>query len=194
MIKKWINTFHQWTASFARHRYAQAILFFISFAESSFFPVPPDVLLVPMVLANRKKWIRLALITTIASVLGAIVGYIIGMALFEALAQPLIQLYQLESAMEMVELYFDKGSFIAMLISAFTPIPFKIFTIAGGLLHVAFLPFVIASIIGRGARFFLEAYLVQKAGRHVHVGKHPIWYTTLALLAVIAIVAFLLLR
>lgn len=191
MIQKWMKKFHTWAASLARHRHAQGILFLISFAESSFFPIPPDVLLVPMVLADRRKWFRLALITTIASVLGAIAGYIIGLALFDIVAQPLINFYHLEASVQAVELYFEKGSFLAMLLSAFTPIPFKIFTIAGGLFRVAFLPFVIASIIGRGARFFLEAYLVQKAGKHVNIGKHPIWYTTLALLIVIAAVVFL---
>lgn len=192
MMKGWMNKFRDWAASLARHRHAQGILFLVSFAESSFFPIPPDVLLVPMVLANRAKWVQIALITTIASVLGAIAGYIIGVVLFDIIAQPLINLYHLEASIQIVEVYFDKGAFLAMLLSAFTPIPFKLFTIAGGLFRVSFLPFVIASIIGRGARFFLEAYLVQKAGKHVSIGKHPIWYITLVLLVVIAGVVFLL--
>ena len=194
MIKKWIHQFRTWGASLARHRHAELFLFLVSFAESSFFPLPPDVILVPMVLANRKKWFRLALITTVASVMGAVLGYVIGMTLFDVVAEPLIQFYHLEASVQAVEVYFEKGSFLAMLLAAFTPIPFKIFTIAGGLFRVAFLPFVIASVIGRGARFFLEAYLVNKAGHHVQPHKHPLWYGILGLLVVAAGVAYILLR
>ncbi|MCB9809275.1 DedA family protein [Candidatus Nomurabacteria bacterium] len=194
MIKKWFFKLKSWVASLARHRFAEPILFFISFAESSFFPIPPDVMLIPMVAANRKKWFRLALITTIGSVVGAIAGYMIGMFLYDAVALPLIQTYHLETQMIAVGAYFDQGAFLAMLISAFTPIPFKIFTIAGGLFRVAFLPFVIASIIGRGARFFFEAFIVHKAGGYVSLEKNPYWYMILGLLIVIAIVVYFVVK
>ena len=194
MIKKRIHQFRTWGASLARHRHAELFLFLVSFAESSFFPLPPDVLLVPMVLANRKKWFRLALITTIASVLGAIIGYVIGLALFDVVAEPLIRFYHLEEHVQIVGGYFESGAFFAVLLSAFTPIPFKIFTIAGGLFKIAFIPFVIAATIGRGARFFLEAYMVHKAGHHIKPHKHPVWYGILGLLIVVAGIAFLMLR
>jgi len=192
MIKKWIQQFRIWGTALARHRHAEVFLFLVSFTESSFFPLPPDVLLVPMVLANRKKWIHLALLTTVGSVLGAVLGYVIGMALFDIVAQPLVNFYHLETSIHTVETYLEKGSFLAMLLAGFTPIPFKLFTIAGGLFNVAFLPFIIASAIGRGARFFLEAYLVHKAGSYVNIGKHPIWYLSLGALAVVGIVYLIL--
>jgi membrane protein YqaA with SNARE-associated domain len=147
----------------ATHPKANRFLMALSFAESSFFPIPPDVMLAPMCLAKPSKGYYYALLTTIASVLGGVFGYLIGMFSFELVA-PLIEWLKYDEKFELVKLWFASWGFWAILIAGFSPIPYKLFTIAAGLLGMAFIPFVIASIIGRGARFFLLAGLVSLGG------------------------------
>ncbi|MFC5732515.1 YqaA family protein [Cytobacillus gottheilii] len=142
-------------------------LLFISFADSSFFPIPPDVLLIPLGIANPDKVFAYALLTTAASVLGAAFGWVIG----KRLGRPVLKFIISESKINKVEEYFAKYGAMAILISAFTPFPFKIFTIFAGISNVKLNVLIIWSIIGRGARFFLEAviilYLGAKAGPYI---------------------------
>lgn len=149
--------------SWAEHRYAQRYLVVLSFAESSFFPIPPDVMLAPMCLAKPSKSFYLALLTTVGSVLGGVFGYLIGMYSFD-LVEPLIALVHYEEKFEIVKVWFAEWGFWAILIAGFSPIPYKLFTITAGLLNMMFIPFVIASFAGRGARFFLVAFLVSLGG------------------------------
>lgn len=135
-------------------------LFFVSFADSSFFPIPPDVLLIPMGIANPDSVIWYAFITTAASVLGAIFGWFIG----KKLGRPVLRLIISEEKIQKVEQYFTKYGPMAILISAFTPIPYKVFTIFAGISKIRLRVLVIWSIIGRGARFFLEAALIMALG------------------------------
>ena len=152
------------TMEWSRHRHAPYYLFGLSFAESSFFPIPPDVMLAPMALANRKKAWWYAGITTVASVLGGIAGYILGYFSFE-LVQPFIIKFGYCHAYSKVQEWFAVWGFAAIFIAGFTPIPYKIFTIASGAIGIAFLPFVFASLIGRGLRFFLVAGLMYWGGK-----------------------------
>ncbi|RTZ59766.1 MAG: DedA family protein [Gammaproteobacteria bacterium] len=154
----------------AAHKQAVWYLGLLSFMEASFFPVPPDVMLAPMVLANRRKAWRYALVTTLASIAGAALGYVIGMFLYEELAKPIVQLYHLEARLETVKnLFADYGVWI-IFVAGFSPIPYKLFTITAGLVNMAFIPFLVASFIGRGARFFLVAGLVYLGGEKMAHG------------------------
>jgi membrane protein YqaA with SNARE-associated domain len=148
---------------YSRHRHAEKYLAGLSFAESSFFPIPPDVMLIPMSLAEPSKWMRLALLTTIASVLGGIAGYFLGVWAIDWL-QPLIADWGYTGKFDQVKALFADWGIWAVLAAGFSPIPYKLFTITAGVLSMAFLPFVIASVVGRGLRFFLVAGLVAKVG------------------------------
>jgi membrane protein YqaA with SNARE-associated domain len=139
-------------------------LFAIAFAEASFFPIPPDTLLIPMALAQPKKAFRLALVTTTGSVLGGALGYYIGYALLDRLAQPIIDFYHYHAAFAAFQAKFTEYGVWVILIKGLTPIPYKIVTIAAGAAAFNFPLFMGASVITRGARFFLEAVLLRKFG------------------------------
>jgi len=154
---------YQQVLCWAEHPKATKFLLGLSFAESSFFPIPPDVMLAPMCLAKPKKSYYFAFLTTLGSVIGGVFGYLIGMFSFE-LIQPMIELLKYDSKLEHVKIWFADWGFWAILIAGFSPIPYKLFTIAAGMLNMLFIPFVLASIVGRGARFFLVAFLVSLGG------------------------------
>jgi membrane protein YqaA with SNARE-associated domain len=151
------------TLQWSRHRHAAKYLFAISFAESSFFPIPPDVMLAPMALSQPDKAFRFALLTTIASVLGGMFGYAIGYFMFDSIAPWLQTTHYWESYL-LAKSWFEQWGFWAVFVAGFSPIPYKAFTIAAGALSMVFLPFVLASIIGRGGRFFLVAMLLAAGG------------------------------
>ncbi len=147
----------------ARHRHATKYLCALSFAESSFFPIPPDVMLAPMALAKPENAFRFALMTTIFSVLGGMLGYAIGFFMFDTVALWLQGTHYWDKYL-LAENWFKDWGFWAIFVAGFSPIPYKVFTIAAGALHMFFLPFVLASFIGRGARFFLVALLLAAGG------------------------------
>ena len=147
----------------SRHRHAPAYLAGLSFAESSFFPVPPDVMLAPMSMASPSRAIWFASLTTVASVLGGLAGYVIGFFAFEATAPLIEQLGYWDKYLKARE-WFDAWGFWAVFLAGFSPIPYKVFTITAGAIGMALVPFVMASLIGRGARFFLVALLMAWGG------------------------------
>jgi len=147
----------------AVHRYAQWYLAALSFAESSFFPIPPDVMLAPMALANTRRAWHLATITTVASVVGGAAGYLIGVFAFEVI-EPWLQQLGYMGRYQLAVGWFDRWCIWVVFLAGFTPIPYKLFTIAAGVISMAFLPFILASFIGRGARFFLVAGLMVWGG------------------------------
>jgi len=155
------------TLALAAHKHAPLWLALISFAESSFFPVPPDVLLLPMCLARRDQAWRFATICTAASVLGGIVGYGIGLFLFDVLARPIIDAYGYAQGFANFQRLYDEWGLWVILIKGLTPIPYKVVTIASGVAQFDFVVFVLASILTRGVRFFLVAGLVWKFGAPV---------------------------
>ena len=155
---------YHWTLSLAESPRAPWALAGVSFAESSFFPVPPDVILVPMALAKPQAAWRYAAICTVASVLGGIVGYLIGALLFDTIGQWLIGIYGLGGKMEDARRLYDQYGAWFILIKGVTPIPYKLVTIASGLFHYNFALFVGLSLITRGARFFLLAMLLNRFG------------------------------
>lgn len=147
----------------AAHRRAPSILGALSFAESSFFPIPPDVMLAPMCLARPKRAWFLATLCTVTSVLGGILGYLIGRLAFESI-EPWLMTSSYAGAFEAAVVSFEQWGAIYILLAGFTPIPYKVFTISAGVVGMPLLPFLLGSVIGRGARFFLVAGLIRAMG------------------------------
>ncbi len=150
--------------AWSAHRHAPRYLAALSFAESSFFPVPPDVMLAPMVMARPRRWVVYALVATVASVVGGVAGYAIG-----ALALDLVQPWLAQHAEQYATVrdWFARYGVWVVFAAGFSPIPYKLFTITSGALAMPLLPFVLASFVGRGGRFFLVAALVAWAGPKV---------------------------
>lgn len=155
------------TIHWAGHRHAQLYLAMLSFSESSFFPVPPDVMLIPMALAQNKKAWKYAGIATIFSVVGGVFGYLIGHFAFDII-QPYLHSMGLWEKFEIAQSWFAHWGFWALFIAGFTPIPYKVFTIAAGLVSMSIVPFILASVIGRGSRFFLLAGLIRWGGERMN--------------------------
>lgn len=160
---KLFSGLYNWMMNWSRHRHAPYYLFGLSFAESSVFPIPPDVMLAPMALAHPKKaWIYAAL-TTVSSVLGGIFGYLIGMFCF-SFVYPYLLHFGYESMYLQIVSWFELWGFWIIFIAGFSPIPYKLFTVAAGVIGMPLLPFIIASTIGRGVRFFLVSGLMLWGG------------------------------
>ena len=178
----------------AKHRHAERYLAGMSFAESVFFPVPPDVMLAPMSLAQPSKAWRFASFATVASVLGGVLGYLLGFWLFEPVVEPFIAQMQWHDKFNTALAWFKNYGVWVVFIAGFSPIPYKVFTIGAGVLQMAFLPFIIASGIGRGARFFLVSALMKWGG--VKMEQKLRQYIEVLGGAVVALiaVAYLLLR
>jgi membrane protein YqaA with SNARE-associated domain len=161
------RSLYDWTLKLAHHRHAVRSMAAVSFAESSFFPIPPDVVLVPVVLANRDRAYWIAFVCTAASVLGGVLGYAIGAFLWDSVGQWLAELYHLTDKMkDLRQLYGDYGSAV-ILIKGLTPIPFKLVTIASGLFAFNFPLFVLLATVTRAFRFFLIAFLLKRYGEPV---------------------------
>jgi membrane protein YqaA with SNARE-associated domain len=155
---------YDWTLRLASHRHAIRSMAVISFCESSFFPIPPDVMVVPMVLARRDQAYLIATVCTISSVLGGMLGYAIGMFLYDSVGQWLIRIYGMGEGIETFRATYREWGAWIILIKGFTPIPFKLVTIASGIAAFSFPIFVAASLVTRGARFFLIAWLLRRYG------------------------------
>ncbi len=157
-----------WTTHHAEGKHAKWWLFGVAFAESSFFPIPPDVLLVAILLTGERiRAFYYASITTVGSVLGGLFGYAIGYFLFQTVGVWLVSTYHLETQMVTVQKLFIDNAFFAIFVAAFTPIPYKVFTIAGGLFGISIPVFIVASILGRGGRFFIVAAIMRYFGGHL---------------------------
>ena len=167
MIKKLYDKCIIW----AGHKYAKPLLAFESFIESSFFPIPPDVMIIPMVVSKKKEFIKIALITTIFSVLGALFGYFIGYVFFNEIGIKIFELYGYEDPNFLKEKFSTKGGFASWLgilfTAGFTPLPFKLLTISSGFIHFNIVFFIFICVITRGLRFFLVAYLTFKYGEKI---------------------------
>lgn len=159
-----LRRLYDWTIDKAAHPHAERWLFGISFMESSFFPIPPDTLLAPMCLARPERAWRYATICTIASVLGALLGYAIGLFFFETIGQAILEFYGVSEDFASFSQSFNEQGWIIVLLAGFTPLPFKVITIAAGATQMSLAVLVIASIIARSARFFLVAALLWKFG------------------------------
>tara|TARA_B100000686_G_scaffold329991_1_gene391738 strand:- start:2 stop:598 length:597 start_codon:yes stop_codon:yes gene_type:complete len=191
MIKKLYNKCVTW----AGYRYAKQILAIEAFIESSFFPIPPDVMIIPMVIAKRNEFIKIALIATIFSVLGALFGYYIGYYLNEV-AVKIFEIYGYEYSDEIKYKFSTGGGFTAwigiLFTAGFTPLPFKLLTISSGIIHFNLFSFIIICIFTRGLRFFLVSYLTYKFGHKIEplLDKHGTkWSIFIALIIVLIALA-----
>lgn len=166
---KYIKKLYDWVLSLADKSHGDLALFLLAFAESSCFPIPPDPLMIALILGNRKKFLWFAIICTAASVLGGILGYYIGYALWD-LTQDFFFNYVpgfSPEAFDHIKTKYDKHSFLIVFTSGFTPIPYKLFTISSGVFKIPLAGFIIASIAGRASRFFLVACLIGKFGEKI---------------------------
>jgi len=164
MIKKIYDKCVSW----AGKKYAKPLLAFEAFIESSFFPIPPDVMIIPMVVAKKNEFFRIALIATIFSVLGALFGYFIGYVFFNEVGIKIFEIYGYEDPNFLKEKFSTKGGFISWLgilfTAGFTPLPFKLLTISSGFIHFNIISFIIICVITRGLRFFLVSFLTYRYG------------------------------
>ena len=179
------------TMRWSRHPHAPWYLALLSFAESSFFTVPPDVMLAPMAMAAPRRAWALALLTTVASVLGGLFGYAIGYFAFAGI-RPWLEGSSYWEPYLQARAWFDAWGAWAVFIAGFSPIPYKVFTIAAGVAQMALLPFTLASLVGRGARFFLVAALMRWGGERMEARLHRIidrlgWASVAALLLAYAL-------
>lgn len=162
-----LRKLYDWTMGLAGHRHSERALAAVSFIESSLFPIPPDVLLIPMVLAKRERAWRIAAICTIASVLGGLAGYLVGYALWEQVGRPIVEFYgYMEKFGAFQARYEEWGAWIVAFFGL-TPFPYKVITIASGVVSLDLWTFVLASVISRGMRFFLVAALLWKFGEPI---------------------------
>ncbi|MEO0635450.1 MAG: YqaA family protein [Pseudomonadota bacterium] len=155
---------YDWCYKQAQSKFAVPVLGFVSFIESSVFPIPPDVLLIPMVIANRAKWFWYGFVCTVASVAGALAGYFIGMFLYEAVAEPVLAFYGKADRFGQISEWYNTYGGWGVLFAAVTPFPYKVLTIFSGATGLNLVTFVVVSIIGRGLRFFLIAALLARFG------------------------------
>jgi membrane protein YqaA with SNARE-associated domain len=179
---------YNWTLTLAHHPQAHWALALIAFAESSFFPIPPDVILVPMTLSRPDRAWFYAGLCTIASVLGGLLGYAIGAVLYDTIGQWLIALYGYASRIEDVRAFYAQWGWAFILVKGLTPIPFKLVTIVSGLLSYNLPLFIVLALITRGARFFILAGLIHRFGHHLHavLERHFAIFMLLLLAIIIA--------
>ncbi len=156
------------TINLAGHKRSKSILGFISFIESFIFPIPPDVLIIPMTIARKHEWIKIAMIATLGSVLGACLGYFIGYVFFNEIGLKIFEIYGVDNASFLKDKVSSEGGVIAWItllaIAGFSPVPFKLLTITSGFINFNILYFIIISILTRGSRFFLIAFLIGNFG------------------------------
>lgn len=171
MVSRWAihRRMYDWVLGFAHHKHSTTALAVLSFAESSFFPIPPDVLLMPMCLERRNRAFWYATVCSIASVLGGMLGYLIGWWVWTQVSGFFFHYVFSEKDFNTVSAMYHQNEFMAVFAAGFTPLPYKVFTIAAGVCEIGFGMFVVASACSRSARFFLEAALAWKFGPPVRV-------------------------
>jgi len=162
-----LKILYNWTLDKANHKNAKWYLSIISFAESSFFPIPPDILLIPMALASKTKAIFYAFICTFSSVLGGILGYAIGYYFYNNLGIYIVEFYHLENSFSVFEDYYKEFGILIVLGAGITPFPYKFITSASGVFGLNIFLFIIISIVGRGLRFYLIAILLYFFGEKI---------------------------
>jgi membrane protein YqaA with SNARE-associated domain len=183
----WVKSLYDWVLEKSGHPLAAWFLSGVSFIESSFFPVPPDVMLIPMCLGERRKSFWFATLCTVSSVLGGLFGYFIGVFLFESVGKFIIEFYGFHEAFAKVHGYFQEYGAWFVFLAGVTPIPYKVFTIGAGVFNMAILPFVLASVFGRGLRFYAVAALVFVMGPRVKswIDRYFNWLTVVFFLLLV---------
>ncbi len=160
----WVRSLYDWVVGFSERPNAVRTLFVIAFAESSFFPIPPDVRLIPLAIGNPRRALRFAALCTVGSSLGALLGYFLGLEFYEVIGQRIVAFYSVGEQYERVQALYQQWDVVAIALAGFTPIPFKIFTITAGVFKINLLTFTIVVLLSRGARFFLLGGLIWRFG------------------------------
>ncbi len=160
----WVRSLYDWVVGLSERPNAVRTLFVIAFAESSFFPIPPDVLLIPLAIGNPRRALRFAALCTVGSSLGALLGYFLGLEFYEVIGQRIVAFYSVGEQYERVQALYQQWDVVAIALAGFTPIPFKIFTITAGVFKINLLTFTIVVVLSRGARFFLLGGLIWRFG------------------------------
>lgn len=191
----WMRGAYDWMLRFAEKPYAEKALFGLSFAEASFFPIPPDPLLLAMGASQPTRAMRFALVTTVGSLAGAVLGYGIGLGLGDTVGEWLLDLYDPDRhTFGKIQDWYAENGFLGILLAAITPIPFKVFTIASGILDYPFFEFLAASAAGRSIRFFTEGLLLRHFGAPI-VNWIDRWFNVAAFLfAVLLVGGFVLIK
>jgi membrane protein YqaA with SNARE-associated domain len=165
----WLRKTYDWILHWSTTKYALPALAILSFAESSFFPIPPDVLLIAMAVAVPLKAFRYAAVCSVASVLGGMFGYLLGWQFMDLVGTPIVQFYHLQAQWDKIGGWYEEYNAWAVGAAGFTPLPYKVFTLAAGAFQINFPVFVLASLVSRSARFFIVAGLIYKFGAPIKV-------------------------
>ncbi len=160
----WVRSLYDWVVGLSERPNAVRTLFVIAFAESSFFPIPPDVLLIPLAIGAPRRALRFAALCTVGSSLGALLGYFLGLEFYEVIGQRIVTFYSAGEQYERVQALYQQWDVVAIALAGFTPIPFKIFTITAGVFKINLITFTIVVLLSRGARFFLLGGLIWRFG------------------------------
>jgi len=163
----WVRSLYDWVVGLSERPNAVRTLFVIAFAESSFFPIPPDVLLIPLAIGNPRRALRFAALCTVGSSLGALLGYFLGLEFYEVIGQRIVAFYSAGEQYERVQALYQQWDVVAIALAGFTPIPFKIFTITAGVFKINLITFTIVVVLSRGARFFLLGGLIWRFGPNI---------------------------
>lgn len=183
----------QWTLSWAHSPHAALSLFFIAFIEASFFPIPPDVLMIAILLINAERWWFYAGLTTVGSVLGGILGYLIGLGFYEVIGAKIVEIYKLRDVVDLVGGQFEQNAFLTVFIAALTPlIPFKVITIASGIFKIPILAMIFGAILGRSLRYFTVAFAAKILGRQLQETIFN-YFSVFSLLFILALLVLIIL-
>ncbi|GDY24415.1 hypothetical protein AHAT_03050 [Agarivorans sp. Toyoura001] len=180
--------------TWSEHRHAVRYLSGMSFIESIFWPIPVDVMLAPMALSRPNRAWRFAMLATIFSVLGAALGYALGQFFYEPVVEPLIRSVGYQHKMDVAFEWFEQWGVLVIFVASFTPVPYKVFTLTAGILNMAFIPFILISLVGRGLRFYLVAGLMKWGGAKMEAQLRKYVEILGWAVVVLAVVAYLLLR
>jgi membrane protein YqaA with SNARE-associated domain len=192
--RSWVRRLYDWVLSWAESPYGALALFVLAFVEASFFIIPPDVLLIALCVGQSRRAFYFAAVCTVGSVAGGVFGYVIGLQLYEVIGLPIIEFYDAQEAFQKVGDLYRANLVMALGTAGFTPIPYKVFTIAAGAFAVPFVPFVLISAVSRGARFFLVSGLIRLFGPQIKSFIDR-YFNLLTIIFVIALVAgFVLLK
>ncbi|WP_427982163.1 YqaA family protein [Agarivorans sp.] len=191
---KIFSTLYDKVMIWSEHRHAERYLSGMSFIESIFWPIPVDVMLAPMALSRPSKALHFAMLATVFSVLGAALGYGLGQFFYDPLVVPLVESVGYQHKMQVAFDWFDRWGVLVIFVASFTPIPYKVFTITAGVLNMAFLPFLLVSLVGRGLRFYLVAGLMMWGGPRMEAQLRKYVEVLGWLVVILAVVAYLLLK
>ena len=186
-FNKVVRSIYDYMLKLSADKNAVWFLFLVAFAESSFFPIPPDIMIIPMILALPKNAYKIAGIATIASVLGGCFGYLIGAVFFDLIAEPILNVYNAMDKFKVFEKYYHEFGAWIVFGAGITPFPYKIITIASGAVHLNVLVFTIASVFARGIRFYFVAWLLKKYGEpmKLFIEKNLGWLSILFMIVLI---------